>query len=424
MNIQQNILVQEAESKLREVLKKVPFIEVGISRLEPTQGQEILFRPDILMQINTPDGPETLVAEVKSTMTPKLAREASREAASLAAILPAAYGLVVAPYISERSAEICREAGVGFLDLAGNYGLYFNRVYLEVQGRPNVYKKGQALKSLFSPKSSRAIRAMLENPERIWQVKSLAKETGLSAGMISNIKARLEEQELIRIEPVSFMISKPEASSDQWSNIQSWIKDLDSVREENDSYRIVLSKQDKNDQWWDFKPWLEQYNSIIREPGGFRLTDPEALLMEWGEKYSIRNNRWSNFYMPATVDEIESGIAGSLKSSGQQYAFTLFSAAKRVAPFSRYQRVFLYLDGDETPLVEDLGLKPVESGPNVTILEPYDSGVFYAKKEIDNRPMVGMIQLYLDLVSYKGRGEEAARFLLDNELRKKWQENI
>ncbi len=355
MKISEKELINKADARLREVLVNVPFIEVGATRFEQPQDQPTLFRPDMLIQISTPDGPEALVVEVKSIITPKAAREASRELAAMASMMPAVYGVLVAPYISERSAEVCRESGVGYMDLAGNLGLIFNRVYLKVEGRPNRFKKEQELKSLFSPKSSRAIRVLLENPGRRWKVQSLAQEAELSTGMVSNIKAKLEEQELLK-----------------------------------------------------------------KEPAGFKVTDPERLLMKWSEKYSVRKNVWSDYYLPADVSEIEGKIAKSLDEQNQRYAFSLFSAARKVAPFARYQRVFVYLDDDPSRLVEDLGMKQVDSGPNVTLLEPYDEGVFYGGKQIDGQYIVGMIQLYLDLASYKGRGEDAARFLLENELRKKW----
>lgn len=60
------------------------------------------------------------------------------------------------------------------------------------------------------------------------------------------------------------------------------------------------------------------------------------------------------------------------------------------------------------------------SGPNVTLLEPYDEGVLYGMQEIDGTNVVSDIQLYLDLKSYKGRGEEAAEFLYEQQLRKLW----
>jgi hypothetical protein len=59
-------------------------------------------------------------------------------------------------------------------------------------------------------------------------------------------------------------------------------------------------------------------------------------------------------------------------------------------------------------LVDRLRLKPVSSGANVTLIEPYDEGVLYGAREIERAPVVSPVQLYLDLTKTKGRGEEAA----------------
>ncbi len=423
MKIKETELIKAADARLRAALAKVPFIELGATRFEQTQDQPTLFRPDMLIQISTPDGPEALVVEVKTIITPKAAREVTRELATMASMMPAWYGVLVAPYISERSAEICRDAGVGYMDLAGNLGLFFDRVYLQVQGQPNQFKQEQELKSLFSPKSSRAVRVMLENPGRVWKVQSLAEEAKLSIGMVSNIKAKMEEDDLLRKELASFWIKEPATFQNEWENVSKWLEQQESVQKDSNGFRLFLSKG-KPDNWNNMKSWLQNQDLIRNEPAGFKLTDPERLLMKWSKKYTLRKNKWSDYYLAADVPEIESRIAGSLGKLKQRYAFTLFSAARNVAPFSRYQRVFVYLDGDASLLIEELGMKRVESGPNVTILEPYDEGVFYEGKEINSQSIVGMVQLYLDLASYKGRGEDAARFLLENGLRKKWQENM
>ena len=67
-----------------------------------------------------------------------------------------------------------------------------------------------------------------------------------------------------------------------------------------------------------------------------------------------------------------------------------------------------------------LGLKEVSTGPTVTLLQPYDEGVFYGLQTVEEAKVVSDVQLYLDLKSYKTRGEEAAEFLLKNRLEKTW----
>ena len=91
-----------------------------------------------------------------------------------------------------------------------------------------------------------------------------------------------------------------------------------------------------------------------------------------------------------------------------------------VAPFLRYNRVFAYILDDIEKIAKDLEFKEVSAGSNISILQPYDEGVFYKLQVIDGAKVVSDIQLYLDLISYKERGEEAAKFLYEQRISKSW----
>ena len=61
------------------------------------------------------------------------------------------------------------------------------------------------------------------------------------------------------------------------------------------------------------------------------------------------------------------------------------------------------------------------SGANVSLLLPYDEGVYYMAREVGLIPrVVCPVQLYLDLKGYKGRGEEAAEAVWKQELSRIW----
>jgi hypothetical protein len=100
----------------------------------------------------------------------------------------------------------------------------------------------------------------------------------------------------------------------------------------------------------------------------------------------------------------------------------MFSGAARLAPFTRYNRVYAYVENDIEKLADDLQLKPVTSGPNLTLLKSYDEGVFYGTTTIEGINIISPIQLYLDLMSNKGRGEEAAEFLMKEVIEPKWSQ--
>jgi hypothetical protein len=68
-----------------------------------------------------------------------------------------------------------------------------------------------------------------------------------------------------------------------------------------------------------------------------------------------------------------------------------------------------------------MGLKPVPSGGNVALIEPYDEGVFYGTRTVEGAPVVSPVQLFLDLMQIKGRGEDAASAILGEAIRAQWR---
>ena len=136
-----------------------------------------------------------------------------------------------------------------------------------------------------------------------------------------------------------------------------------------------------------------------------RLADPEPLLLEWGNSYSYRKNSIREFYSLRSVSEIESRIAEMLPKKGIRYALTGFSGADRLAPYARYHKVTAYVDETDEDLASVLDLKKVTSGANVSLLTPYDNGVFYGSRDLGGCQVASPIQVYLDLYGDLGRGK-------------------
>ena len=267
-----------------------------------------------------------------------------------------AYGVVGAPYLTQESMMICRENNIGCMDLAGNCFLKFDNVYINIQGKPNPYSTTRPLKSLFAQKSTRALRVLLCNPKKEWSVIELAEEAAISLGQTSNLKRKLLDCEFI---------------------------------EECENKK-------------------------------FRIRNPEVVLKKWAENYTYRRNKITNYYSLDNAETSEKRIADYCESEKIQYAFTLTSGVFLVTPSLRYNRVFGYIKNNMKDIAESLGWKEVSSGPNITVLEPYDEGIFYGLQNINGMKVVSDIQLYLDLQSYRERGEESAQFLLENRLRTQW----
>jgi len=352
MKIFGNELENKTVEALESCLSKVPFLKIGDIVREPSKEEA---KPDLLVKIDLPDGEKYLVVEIKGNGQPRIAREAVNQLLRYRDLLPDAYGVFVAPYISPKSAEICTREEMGYLDLAGNCRLCFGKVYIEQEGKPNVFAKKRDLRSLYSPKAERILRVLLNNSKRKWKTKELADEAQVSLGQVSNVKKLLMDRE--------------------------WAK---------------------------------------TEKSGFLLSEPEQLLKEWAENYSFRRNRVIDYYSLKSVVEVEADIAKLCNRKGLLYAFTGFSGAARLAPTVRYQRVFAYVEETEEDISSLLGFKRVSSGANVSLLFPYDVGVFYGRRELEGTQIASPIQIYLDVFGFRGRGEEAAGALLKQVILTQW----
>ena len=70
-------------------------------------------------------------------------------------------------------------------------------------------------------------------------------------------------------------------------------------------------------------------------------------------------------------------------------------------------------------MIDALGWKAVTTGSNISLLIPYDDGVFYGVKDMDEIAIASPVQTYLDLQSVRGRGQEAAQ-AVRKEIEKAW----
>lgn len=311
---------------------------------------------DLVVDLKVLGRPQKMVVEARSSGQPRRAREAIDQLRRMRSDsrVSEAYPVFFAPYISEASSRICREDGIGYLDLAGNCRLAFGGAYVERVSPENTYKERRSRASLFSPKSSRVIRLMLSE-SRPWQVQQLASAAEVSLGLVSKIKKELEERE--------------------------WL----------------LSTED-----------------------GIKLTDPEQVLMEWSQEYSYKKNTVGEYYTMAGTEEAELAIVDWCAENQVRYALTGFSGARMSAPRVRYSRSTVYVESKLETVAAGVKLKPVDTGGNVLLLEPYDQGVFQQSRVLYGNRVVSPVQLYLDLQSMSGRGEEAAEEVLVRELRPSW----
>jgi hypothetical protein len=168
------------------------------------------------------------------------------------------------------------------------------------------------------------------------------------------------------------------------------------------------------------KKLLEGREWLKREKAGLELVAPKKLLAEWAENYEPKRSKAKSFYSLETPGTVEAKVAESCHGLGVRYAITSFSGAARLAPAVRYQRASIYVEEKLDEVALKAGLKPVTTGANVTLIEPYDAGVFFGAVTIGGAEVATPVQIYLDLVGLPGRGSEAAEALLREVIERSW----
>jgi hypothetical protein len=162
-------------------------------------------------------------------------------------------------------------------------------------------------------------------------------------------------------------------------------------------------------------------NELAVEEKGSMKAESRPLLNAFVDNYSYRRNEAAEFYSLDPPADAEQALVTYCRANTIRCALALFSGAARVAPHVRMNKSFAFVEGDLDSIAEGLGWKRVTSGANVMLLAPYDAGVFLFDREIDGLPVVSDVQLYLDLKTYRGRGEEAAGFLFEHCIQPEWQ---
>jgi len=184
---------REAGTAIRAFFDRLPAWQIDHieheARPDPTGS-----RVDYIVEVRIGDKPIHLIIEVKSNGQPRSVRDAADQ---LHRYLrnSSVHGvpIVMAPYLSPRSREVCREEHVGYLDFMGNALIAFDSVYIEreVPGRPEPERR--VLRSLFKPKSARILRCLFEEPRQPWRTTALVLSAKVSAGLVSIVGARLRE---------------------------------------------------------------------------------------------------------------------------------------------------------------------------------------------------------------------------------------
>lgn len=337
---------QDILDALPGLLREVSGVELDAVDLRPEPSVDAVIRL----------GGRIFVVEAKLHARAGVISEAARKVSSFARRFgPTAVPLLAVPFMGEVGRRICKEAGVGYVDLSGNAHIKAPPLVVLIQGRPNRFVQRGRPSSVFAPKSSRVARLLLLDPKRWWMQQELANVGGLGAGYVSRICRRFEDERLI----------------------------------ERNAERAV------------------------------RARDPGVLLDAWLARYDFQKHDVMRGHVSArSGEELVARVAKSCNSRRIPYALTGLAAAWQLAPFARYRLVSVYVNKRlDDSFLSSLSWRGDERGANLWLIRPKDDGVFHGQSEIDGINCVCAVQTYLDLHAMPERADEAASHLREAKLR-------
>ena len=263
--------------------------------------------------------------------------------------------IIVAPYISERTAQICEDNGVGYFDYAGNCWFVGHSIFLSEKGNKNQQPKEHKAVSIFertSVVSSYILRELFADVTKIWKLKHLAEKVKCSIGQVSKL--------------MNFLLENA---------------------------------------------WVEKV------PGGYRIMDPESLLLTWSKDYGKKEITAYSCYSLDNVSVVEERLKKLKKDMGIDSYLTGLSGGVRYTPVVRYNKVHVYIAPENIQeAINYLEMKEVNSGSNVVILPLENDSYIKDYRVIGESVVVSPLQIYLDSMQIKGRGEEMAEAVLRKEI--------
>lgn len=267
------------------------------------------------------------------------------------------YFIIMAPYISAVTAKICEESGVGYFDYAENCLFSKHFIYLCEKGNKNSQPKKYRQNSVFERSaevSSVILRELFRDIRRSWKLLHLAEQVGCSIGQVSKVKEFLCRN-----------------------------------------------------------AWAEMTGA------GLTILQPEQILYEWSKVYGKKEAPSCNCYSLDKTADFEEKLIQMNERTGIGYYLTGFSGGARYAPVVRYNRVHVYISPENMKeAMTFLECKEVENGQNVILL-PIEEEC--CVKNTENRAgysVVSPVQIYLDCMQMKGRGEEMAEAVMRKEILK------
>lgn len=265
--------------------------------------------------------------------------------------------VVIAEEMTDTAREILDKAGIGSVDGLGNVRLALPGLIMRVTGTKR--RPRSAATARLSGKSGLVAQAMLLNVEQSWSVSELAKQCRVSPGLVHRVLQRLEHEGLVTAQGTGPSKTR-------------------------------------------------------------RLSNPTALLDLWAEEQRDPPSRQPAFMLAQTPDQLIASLCASLETASVDYALTGAAAARKVAPFVTNVLVVHAWVAATVDLIEvcnQIGATPVESGPNVVLLQERDNTPLAFRTRTDGEWLANMFRLYSDLQRDPRRGQEQGEHLRSEVIR-------
>ncbi len=272
-----------------------------------------------------------------------------------------------APFVSPRMAQLCREQGWSWFDLAGNCYLSVPDAFqIERTGQSPVYPLPRPGANLSTPEAARILRALLvtEHGGRKWTQRDLQlhAQPNVSIGLVNKVVRHLHDE--------AFIENLPD--------------------------------------------------------GGFKLRSPLEPLAAWRDAYRFDRHQRRSYFTLLQGRRLQEALAKLESLTGGHAAYAAFSAANIQAPHVRQPKTWLYVGAEWEDTFRDVAeAKLVDSGENLVVLVPEDNGVFYLQEGgamgEQRLSCTNPVQTYVDLFHCGGCGAEAAEALLEQNLKRAWK---
>lgn len=375
------------EFDIVELLEKgMPFegladLKVFDVELEAGQGAQRGhdIKPDVTLRIDFGGNLVKVYGEIKTVITPRILKEIGPWFGRIKTGKTTETWALICPYLSSESQLYCQSNNINFIDLSGNVLIRITgKILIQRFNRPNLFKMRQILRNPFGGASSRVLRVLLQQPNRVFSItdiwEELIKEDGraeaerptkkyafpISISTISKTIKSLEEELLVNRKGLKVIVSEPGQLLFRWA----------------EKYRERYS-------------WYRKRALIYKNPFGFDI-------------YLATNGLMSRF------KDLEIVVSGS-------------AAANLIAPFVNVDQIDIYIlnkpaEGELKDLNAEKG-----AGPDFLIMYPYDPGVALFSRKINGILTASDIQIYLDCYARGGRDAKQAEYILSNVIEKQWK---